>query len=118
MRPEQPLRAEDGEVGLRVGHRQLLDHLFTGGFAARKLVGIARGAEVFGNVAMVMVIEVDRRRRDMDKLRNAVGRCPLAQATGSAHVGQFEGFFGAPWRGEAGTVPQHVHIGQHGLGLR
>ncbi|MNT72212.1 hypothetical protein D3C72_2107910 [compost metagenome] len=105
-------------MSLRVGQRQLLDHVFTGGLAACKLIGIARRAEVFGNIAMVMIVEVNRRRRDMDKLRNTVGRCPFAQATGRAHVGQFKCLFGAPGGGETGAVPQHVHIGQHGFGLR
>ena len=82
-------------MGLRIGQRQLLNYLLAGGLAAREFVGVALRAEVFGHVAVMVVIEIDRRGGDVNELRYAVGRRPFAEAAGGADVGQFEGLFGA-----------------------
>lgn len=74
----------------------MLDHLLAGGLAARELVGVTLRAKVFGYVAVMVVVEIDRRGRDVNELRHAIGRRPFAEAAGGADVGQFEGFFGAP----------------------
>ncbi|MNP49562.1 hypothetical protein D3C76_1437530 [compost metagenome] len=105
-------------MGLRVGQRQLLHHLFPGGLAAGKLVGITNRAEVFIHIAVMVIIKVNRRRRNMNEPFHTVGRSPFPQTAGSADVGQFEGFFCTPWGSETGAVPQHIHIRQHGFGLR
>ena len=55
------LRTKNSEAGIRVGLCQQLDHLFACRFAAGKLVGETVRAEIFGNIAMVMVIKVQRR---------------------------------------------------------
>ena len=90
VRSEQP-RAQNGEMGLRIGQRQLLNYLLAGGLAAREFVGVALRAEVFGHVAVMVVIEIDRRGGDVNELRYAAGRRPFAEAAGGADVGQFEG---------------------------
>ena len=77
-------------MGLRIGQRQLLNYLLAGGLAAREFVGVALRAEVFGHVAVMVVIEIDRRGGDVNELRYAVGRRPFAEAAGGADVGQFE----------------------------
>ncbi len=59
VRPEQSLWAQNGEMGLRIGQRQLLNYLLAGGLAAREFVGVALRAEVFGHVAVMVVIEID-----------------------------------------------------------
>ena len=101
VRPEQALRAQNGKTGVRVGLRQQVDHLFAGCLAAGKLVGEAVRAEIFLNIAMVVIIKIERGRRDMNEIAYAPCYRPLAEATGGADVSEIESLLRAPGRGKA-----------------
>ena len=62
MRPKQALRAQYRKAGMRVRLRQQVDNLFAGRLAAGEFIGEAVWAEIFLNIAMVVIIEIERRR--------------------------------------------------------
>ena len=104
VRPEQALRTQNGKTGVRVGLRQQVDHLLAGRLAAGKLVGEAMRAEIFLDIAMVVIIEIERWRRDMDEIAHPPCHRPFAQTAGGADVSEIESLLGAPGRGKAGAV--------------
>ena len=118
VRSEQALWAQDSKASLRVGLGEQRNHLFTSRFAAGEFVGEAMGTEVFFDIAMMVIIKIQRRRGDMNKVTYAPGYGPLAQTAGSTNVGQIKSFLSSPWRGETGAVPQRVNAGQHHFCLR
>ena len=93
---EQALRTQYRKTRLRVGLRQQRDHVFTSCFAAGKFIGEAVRAKVLFDIAMVVIIKIERRRGDMNEVANAPGHGPLAQTASCANVGQIEGFLSSP----------------------
>ena len=71
VRPKQALRPQNGKTGMRVSLRQQVDHLLAGRLAAGKLVGEAVRAKIFFNITMMVIIKIERWRRDMDEIAHS-----------------------------------------------
>ncbi|STV76061.1 Uncharacterised protein [Klebsiella michiganensis] len=86
MRAKQALRTQDCKTGIWVGLRQQIDHIFACRLAAGEFVGETLRAEILRNIAMMVIIKIERRRRDMHEVAHAPGNRPLAETPGRAHV--------------------------------
>ena len=71
VRPKQALRPQNGKTGMRVSLRQQVDHLLAGRLAAGKLVGEAVWTEILLDITMMVIIKIERCRRDMDEIAHS-----------------------------------------------
>ena len=117
VRSEQTLWAQNSKARLWIRLRKHIDHFFAGCFAAGKLVGEAVRAKIFFNIAMVVIIEVQGGRRDMNKVTHTPGDSPFTQAASGANVSQIESLLCPPGRGKAGAVPQRINACEHHFSL-
>ena len=101
MGAEQALRTQNGKAGIGVRLGQQMNDLFAGRLAAGKFIGETLRAEIFLHIAMMVIIEIERRGGDMNEITHAPGNGPLSETAGSPHVSEIKSLLCTPGRGKA-----------------